>query len=100
VPILIKAGSAQVRRVRERIQSRNQEVRRGPHSAGRHSPLHSRTKIVDLAAKSRLPVMCGFREHVEAAGLMVYVASLRDLYRRAATYVDKILNVYFQNRSS
>ena len=49
------------------------------------------TKIVDLAAKGRLPVMYGFREHVEAGGLMVYGASLRDLYRRAATYVDKIL---------
>jgi putative ABC transport system substrate-binding protein len=49
------------------------------------------TKIVDLAAKNRLPVMYGFREHVEAGGLMVYGASLRDLYRRAATYVDKIL---------
>jgi len=49
------------------------------------------TKIIDLAAKSRLPVMYGFREHVEAGGLMVYGASLRDLYRRAAIYVDKIL---------
>ena len=29
------------------------------------------TKIIDLAAKSRLPVMCGFREHVEAGSLMV-----------------------------
>jgi putative ABC transport system substrate-binding protein len=49
------------------------------------------TRIIDLAAKGRLPVMYGFREHAEAGGLVVYGASLRDLYRRAAIYVDKIL---------
>jgi putative ABC transport system substrate-binding protein len=49
------------------------------------------TTIVDLAAKSRLPVMYGFREHVRMGGFIVYGASLLDLYRRAATYVDKIL---------
>src|SRR5262249_17677780 len=48
-------------------------------------------RVIDLAAKSRLPVMYGFREHAEAGGLMVYGASLSDLYRRAAIYVDKIL---------
>ncbi len=50
-----------------------------------------RTRLADLAAKSRLPAMYGFREHVEAGGLMSYGANLADLYRRAATYVDKIL---------
>ena len=48
-------------------------------------------RILDFAAKSRLPAMSQAREFVEAGGLMSYGPSLRDLYRRAATYVDKIL---------
>jgi putative ABC transport system substrate-binding protein len=44
-----------------------------------------------LAAKSRLPAIYADREHVEAGGLMSYGVSVTDLFRRAATYVDKIL---------
>ena len=47
--------------------------------------------IVELAAKSRLPAMYAAREFVEDGGLMSYGASLPDLFRRAAAYVDKIL---------
>jgi putative ABC transport system substrate-binding protein len=47
--------------------------------------------IADLAAKHRLPAMYGFRENVEAGGLMAYGASIVDVVRRAAGYVDKIL---------
>ena len=50
-----------------------------------------RTRIVDFAAKSRLPAMYPDREFVEVGGLMSYGPNFRDLYRRAATYVDKIL---------
>jgi putative ABC transport system substrate-binding protein len=50
-----------------------------------------RTQIVELAVKSRLPVIYNRREDVEAGGLMTYGVSLTDLDRRAATYVDKIL---------
>jgi len=50
-----------------------------------------RTKIVELAVKSRLPAIYNRREYVEAGGLMTYSVSLADLDRRAATYVDKIL---------
>ena len=50
-----------------------------------------RTQVVDLALKSRLPVIYPFLEFVEAGGLMTYSTSFTDLYRRAATYVDKIL---------
>ncbi len=50
-----------------------------------------RTRLADLAARSRLPAAHGTREMVEAGGLMSYGPSLRDLFRRAATYVDKIL---------
>jgi putative ABC transport system substrate-binding protein len=50
-----------------------------------------RTRLADLAARSRLPAAYGTREMVEAGGLMSYGSSLRDLFRRAATSVDKIL---------
>ena len=52
--------------------------------------LHAR-RIADLAARRRLPAMYGAREHVEAGGLMSYAPNALDLFRRAATYVDKIL---------
>src|SRR6266852_227100 len=48
-------------------------------------------RIVELAAKNRLPAMYQAREFVDAGGLMAYGANLPDLARRAATYVDKIL---------
>jgi putative ABC transport system substrate-binding protein len=50
-----------------------------------------RTRIVALAAKHRLPSMFNAREYVELGGLMGYGASISDLARRAAIYVDKIL---------
>jgi putative ABC transport system substrate-binding protein len=50
-----------------------------------------RAQIADLALKNRLPAMYGQPEYVEAGGLMFYGASITDLFRRAATYVDKIL---------
>jgi putative ABC transport system substrate-binding protein len=48
-------------------------------------------QIVDLAAKARLPVIFANGQFVESGGLMSYGPSEPDLYRRAATYVDKIL---------
>jgi len=50
-----------------------------------------RTEIVDLAVKSRLPVMYNTAEFVEAGGLVSYGVNQTDLDRRAATFVDKIL---------
>ncbi len=50
-----------------------------------------RARIVDLAAKSRLPALYAMRGAAEAGGFMSYGPDLRDLFRRAATYVDKIL---------
>jgi putative tryptophan/tyrosine transport system substrate-binding protein len=47
--------------------------------------------IIDFATKNRLPVMSHVKENVVAGGLMSYGPSLSDLYRRVATYVDKIL---------
>jgi putative ABC transport system substrate-binding protein len=48
-------------------------------------------QVVDLAVKSRLPAMYPQSEYVEDGGLMTYGPSINDLFRRAATYVDKIL---------
>jgi putative ABC transport system substrate-binding protein len=48
-------------------------------------------RLVDLAAKNRLPAVYSLREFVDAGGLMSYAASLTDSCRRAATYVDRIL---------
>ena len=50
-----------------------------------------RGRLAELAAKHRLPAMFAQREHVEAGGLISYGPDLRDNYRRAALYVDKIL---------
>ncbi|TMH06436.1 MAG: ABC transporter substrate-binding protein, partial [Betaproteobacteria bacterium] len=47
--------------------------------------------IVDLAAKSRLPALYSQREFVDAGGLASYGPGLSDMFRRAATHVDKIL---------
>ena len=48
-------------------------------------------RIADLAIKYRLPSMHEGRQHVEAGGLMSYSSSDTESFRRAATYVDKIL---------
>ena len=53
--------------------------------------LSQRTRVAQLAVKSRLPAMYAREEFVEAGGLVVYAASTADLSRRAATFVDKIL---------
>src|SRR5262250_407278 len=48
-------------------------------------------RIADFALKSRLPSVYGDRGYVDAGELMYYGANLADIYRRVATYVDKIL---------
>ena len=53
--------------------------------------LSQRRQIADLAAKGRLPTMSGRPEYVEDGGLLFYGANYIDLFRRAATYVDRIL---------
>jgi putative ABC transport system substrate-binding protein len=53
--------------------------------------VRERRRLADLAAKNRLPAVYTSREFVDAGGLMSYGAHQPDLFRRAATYVDKIL---------
>jgi ABC-type uncharacterized transport system substrate-binding protein len=48
-------------------------------------------RILELAAKKRLPTMFSLRAAVEVGGLMSYAPEASDLFRRAATYVDRIL---------
>jgi ABC-type uncharacterized transport system substrate-binding protein len=50
-----------------------------------------RRRVAELAVKHQLPTMYGFREFVDAGGLMAYGPDWPDLYRRAAALVDKIL---------
>jgi len=50
-----------------------------------------RTQVIELAGKGRLPAIYYAAEWVDDGGLMTYGVSFSDLFRRAATYVDKIL---------
>jgi putative ABC transport system substrate-binding protein len=88
------------------VQSRRLEVRKSEDIARALDQVHARgsalmvlqdavtqanTKvIIALAAKRRLPSVFIASEYVEAGGLISYGASLPEMYRRAATYVDKI----------
>lgn len=51
----------------------------------------NRARLVNLAAQYRLPAMYEGRQFTDAGGFLSYGADLNDLYRRAAGYVDKIL---------
>ena len=53
--------------------------------------LDHRTRIAHLATRGRLPLIAALSDHAEAGGLMAYGPSIGDTFRRAATYVDKIL---------
>jgi putative ABC transport system substrate-binding protein len=60
-------------------------------AVGNDSVTHaSRRQIVELAAQYRLPAIYATREFVDEGGLMAYSVNYSDLYRRAATYVDKV----------
>src|SRR5262247_2354626 len=82
------------------VSSKDIETAFGEASKGRAdavlvlgSPIlnSQRKQILDLAVKSRLPATYSRPEYVEEGGLMTYGVSISDLFRRSATYVDKIL---------
>jgi ABC-type uncharacterized transport system substrate-binding protein len=50
-----------------------------------------RAEIAEVAARHRLPLICGFREMAEAGCLFSYSVSLKDMWYRSASFVDKIL---------
>jgi ABC-type uncharacterized transport system substrate-binding protein len=53
--------------------------------------LSARSQVVSLAVRHRLPAVYGSRDFVEAGGLMSYGPNPAYQFRRAATYVDKVL---------
>jgi len=59
--------------------------------AGGSTFLVHRTRLAELAVRSKLPTMWSYRETVEAGGLMAYAVNMADFVSRAAEYVDKIL---------
>jgi putative ABC transport system substrate-binding protein len=50
-----------------------------------------RGRIAQFAIENKLPSVYSLREHVEAGGLIAYTPNYHDLFRRAASYMDKIL---------
>jgi putative ABC transport system substrate-binding protein len=69
-------------------------VRGGAHGVYVHHGTHlfaRRSELAALATRHRLPTACGSAEVVDAGALMSYGPNLADLFRRAASYVDKIL---------
>ena len=49
------------------------------------------SRLIQLTLKHRLPAMFGYKENVQAGGLMSYAVDVLDFYRRSAVYIDKIL---------
>jgi putative ABC transport system substrate-binding protein len=52
--------------------------------------LSQRSRIVRFAVKHRIPAMYGFREFVSDGGLLSYGPNLMEMFRRSATYADRI----------
>jgi putative ABC transport system substrate-binding protein len=90
----VEVQSVQIRDV-EDIESAFEKVRKmgsQPFTTAPDPVIRlNRSKLLDFAAKNRLPAMYGTLDFVDAGGLMSYAPNTIDLYRRAATYVDKIL---------
>ena len=78
-------------KVRSRVPSRSRQARRCSYGVGWRLFNSHRSRIVNSAAKSRLPAMYSEQEYVLVGGLVSYATNIEDLYRRAAIYVDKIL---------
>jgi putative tryptophan/tyrosine transport system substrate-binding protein len=87
-PVLLDVrNSEELARAFERVAA--QKI--GALVVGNDAITHAnRGTIVALAAQHRLPAIYATREFVDDGGLMAYAVSYSDLYRRAATYVDKI----------
>jgi putative tryptophan/tyrosine transport system substrate-binding protein len=89
----IALQSLEIRNPKELENAFEAAIREGPGAlmAPNTMVLAFGKQIVDFAARNRLPLIYDTREFAEAGGLMSYGPSFPDLWRRAATYVDKIL---------
>ena len=67
------------------------EVKLAPSSCSDYYSWYRPKQIVELAAKNGVPTMFATSQYVDAGGLTSYGRDYADLWRRAATYVDKIL---------
>jgi len=86
-PLEVRDGD----QVETRFALMKQEQASAVLTIGDNLTLFQRSRIVELAAKNRLPAMYGFREFVDAGGSISYGPDLREMFRYAAFYVDKIL---------
>ena len=86
-----KIRTGKGRRLRKSIPSDHEMASGGLMIGGGPLINGHRNRIVEFAAKNKLPAMYQRDEFVEAGGLVSYATSFIDLSRRAATYVDKIL---------
>jgi len=89
----LEVQSAEVRISNEVEKSLESAIKKGAGALLIAPPMAyaHRKEIMDFATKKRLPTMYEEKESVDRGGLMSYGANLSDLWRRAATYVDKIL---------
>ena len=82
-------------RISEDFKRNFEEIARGRveaiYSISGATQFARRTELIALANANRLPTIYGTSEFVEAGGLMSYGPNIPDLYRRAASYVDRIL---------
>ena len=85
-PVEVRAAEAPEAAVRAVVAQRTQALLVMPALF-----TEQRRRLAALATQQRLPTMLHRREFVEAGGLMSYFTNYSDMYRRAATYVDKIL---------
>jgi len=85
-PVKVRAAEAPEAAVRALVAQRTQALLVMPALF-----TEQRRHLAAVATQQRLPTMWHRREYVEAGGLMSYVTNYSDMYRRAATYVDKIL---------
>jgi putative ABC transport system substrate-binding protein len=61
------------------------------HGTGGYFLVSQRNRIAQFAIENKLPSIYTYRQHIEAGGLLAYTPNYHDLFRRAASYVDKIL---------
>src|ERR1043166_5663827 len=91
VDVIVSGGAGATRPAKEATRTIPIVMAQDTDPVGNGFVNFLRKEITDLAVKHRLPATYQSSDYVEVGGLMTYGASIDDLNRRAATYVDKIL---------